>query len=421
MEDPSVTYFLVVVISLILSAFFSGMEIAFLSANRLRIELKSQTGSRKGKILSYYVKNPSRYLSTILVGNNIAIVVYGIFMGLLLNTRINNLFNHSFEALQLIVITIISTIIVLITAEFIPKVLFRMNPDYILNLFLYPFQFFFYLLLPIAYTVERISKLVLVNILGKEISSEAHVFSKVDLDHMISGNNESDENEKQEIDTILFKNALGFGDLKVRECMQPRTEIVAVAEDETPKTLLATFIESGHSKVLVYREDIDHIIGYVHQIDMFKKPEGIQSILIPIPVTNESKLASELLQELIAKRKSIAVVVDEFGITAGIITIEDILEEIFGEIDDEYDKDNHKEVKITNQHFIFSARHEIDYLNETYDLQIPEGEYETLGGYIIDLSGTIPIRGSVLQDENWKYMVTKVDSAKLVEVELKKL
>jgi CBS domain containing-hemolysin-like protein len=421
MEDPSVTYLFVVVISLILSAFFSGMEIAFLSANRLRIELKSQTGSRKGKILSYYVKNPSRYLSTILVGNNIAIVVYGIFMGLLLNTGINALFNNSFEALQLIVITIISTVIVLITAEFIPKVLFRMNPDYILNLLLYPFQFFFYLLLPIAWSVERISKLVLVNLLGKEISNEAYVFSKVDLDHMISGNNESDENEQQEIDTILFKNALGFGDLKVRECMQPRTEIIAVAEDETPKTLLATFIESGHSKVLVYREDIDHIIGYVHQIDMFKKPEGIKSILIPIPVTNESKLASELLQELISKRKSIAVVVDEFGITAGIITIEDILEEIFGEIDDEYDKDGHKEVKITNLHFIFSARHEIDYLNETYDLQIPEGEYETLGGYIIDLSGTIPIRGSVLQDENWKYMVTKVDSAKLVEVELKKI
>lgn len=421
MEDPSVTYLFVVVISLILSAFFSGMEIAFLSANRLRIELKSQTGSRKGKILSYYVKNPSRYLSTILVGNNIAIVVYGIFMGLLLNNGVNALFNNSYEALQLIVITILSTIIVLITAEFIPKVLFRMNPDYILNLLLYPFQFFFYLLLPVAWTVERISKLVLVNLLGKEINNDAHVFSKVDLDHMISGNSDSTENEQQEIDTILFKNALGFGDLKVRECMQPRTEIIAVAENESTKALLETFIESRHSKVLVYREDIDHIIGYVHQIDMFKKPDAIKSILIPIPVTNESKLASELLQELIAKRKSIAVVVDEFGITAGIITIEDILEEIFGEIDDEYDKDNHKEVKITNQHYIFSTRHEIDYLNETYELNIPEGEYETLGGYIIDLSGTIPSRGSVLQDDNWKYMVTKVDSAKLVEVELKKL
>jgi len=421
MADPAVTYFFIVVLSLILSAFFSGMEIAFLSANRLRIELKNQTGSRKGKILSYYIQNPSRYLSTILVGNNIAIVVYGIFMGLLLNSGVNSLFGGSYEALQLILITLISTVIVLITAEFLPKVLFRMNPDYIINLLLYPFQFFYYLLLPIAWSVERVSKLVLVNLFGTEIKNDAHVFSKVDLDHMISGNNDSNENEEQEIDTILFKNALGFGELKVRDCMQPRTEIVAVAEDEVPKTLLDTFIESGHSKILVYREDIDHIIGYVHQIDMFKKPDAIKSILIPIPVTNESKLASELLQDLIAQRKSIAVVVDEFGITAGIITVEDILEEIFGEIDDEYDKDTHKEVKINNQHFIFSARHEIDYLNETHNLQIPEGEYETLGGYVIDLSGTIPIRGSVLQDENWKYMVTKVDGARLVEVELKNI
>ena len=421
MADPAVTYLFIVILSLVLSAFFSGMEIAFLSANKLRIELKNQTGSRKGKLLSYYIQNPSRFLSTILVGNNIAIVMYGIFMGLLLTHPINTLFGGNYEALQILALTIISTFVVLITAEYLPKVLFRMNPDYVLNLLIYPYQFFYYLLLPVAWTVERVSKFVLENVFGKELNAAAHVFSKVDLDHMVSGNGEQNDDEDQEIDTIMFKNALGFGHLKVRECMQPRTEIVAIDENEDPKILLDMFIESGHSKILVFREDIDNIIGYVHQIDMFKKPDSIKTTLIPIPVTNESKLASELLKELISKRKSIAVVVDEFGITAGIITIEDILEEIFGEIDDEYDKDDHKEVKITNNHFIFSARHEIDYLNESFDLQIPEGEYETLGGYIIDRSGTIPVVGSIVQDENWKYIITKVANARLLEIELKRL
>lgn len=421
MSDPAVTYLIIIIFSLVLSAFFSGMEIAFLSANKLRIELKNQTGSPKGKLLSYYIQNPSRFLSTILVGNNIAIVVYGIFMGLLLTKPINGLFNGAYEALQILILTIISTFIVLITAEYLPKVLFRMNPDYVLNLLIYPFQFFYYLLLPVAWTVERISKFVLENILGKEINTTAHVFSKVDLDHMVSGNGDQADDEDQEIDTIMFKNALGFGHLRVRDCMQPRTEIVALDENEEPKILLETFIESGHSKILVFREDIDNIIGYVHQIDMFKKPDSIKTALIPIPVTNESRLASELLKELISKRKSIAVVVDEFGITAGIITIEDILEEIFGEIDDEYDKDDHKEVKINNNHFIFSARHEIDYLNETFALQIPEGEYETLGGYLIDHSGTIPVKGSIVQDENWKFIITKVENARLLEIELKRL
>jgi putative hemolysin len=342
-------------------------------------------------------------------------------MGLLLTKPLNILFSGNYEAIQILILTIISTFIVLMTAEYMPKVLFRINPDYILNLLLYPYQFFYYLLLPVAWTVERISKFVLENIFGKELNAAAHVFSKVDLDHMVSGNGEQNDDEGQEIDTIMFKNALGFGHRKVRDCMQPRTEIVAIDENQETKILLETFIETGHSKILIYREDIDNIIGYVHQIDMFKKPDSIKTALIPIPVTNESKLASELLKELISKRKSIAVVVDEFGITAGIITIEDILEEIFGEIDDEYDRDDHKEVKINNNHFIFSARHEIDYLNESFNLQIPEGEYETLGGYIIDRSGTIPVVGSIIQDQNWKYIVTKVENARLLEIELKRL
>lgn len=420
MEDPPVTYFLFILLSLILSAFFSGMEIAFLSANKLRIELKNQTGSRKGKLLSYYVQNPSKFLSTILVGNNIAIVVYGIYMGALLKAPIYQLLNGMYEPLQLLIITIISTVIVLLTAEFLPKVLFRINPDATLAWFIYVFQFFYFLLLPISWSTEKISRFFLGTILGKEVDIEEQVFSKTDLDNMVSIGQENKDDDDQEIDTILFRNALGFGHVKVRECMQPRTEIIGIEENEETQTLLDTFVSSGHSKIVVFKENIDNIIGYVHQIDLFKKPESIKSVLIPIPVTNESKLASELLQELIAKRKSIAVVIDEFGVTAGIITIEDILEEIFGEIDDEYDRDQLKEVQVNMNHFIFSARQEIDYLNETYKLNIPEGEYETLGGYLIDLGGTIPSIGSVLKDEVWKYIVTKVDKARILEVEVKK-
>lgn len=420
MEDPPVTYFLFILLSLILSAFFSGMEIAFLSANKLRIELKNQTGSRKGKLLSYYVQNPSKFLSTILVGNNIAIVVYGIYMGALLKAPIYQLLNGTYGPLQLLIITIISTVIVLLTAEFLPKVLFRINPDATLAWFIYVFQFFYFLLLPISWSTEKISRFFLGTILGKEVDIEEQVFSKTDLDNMVSIGQENKDDDDQEIDTILFRNALGFGHVKVRECMQPRTEIIGIEENEETQTLLDTFVNSGHSKIVVFKENIDNIIGYVHQIDLFKKPESIKSVLIPIPVTNESKLASELLQELIAKRKSIAVVIDEFGVTAGIITIEDILEEIFGEIDDEYDRDQLKEVQVNMNHFIFSARQEIDYLNETYKLNIPEGEYETLGGYLIDLGGTIPSVGSVLKDAVWKYIVTKVDKARILEVEVKK-
>ena len=421
MEDPLVTNLLIILISLVLSAFFSGMEIAFLSANKLRIELKNQTGSLKGKLLSFYIQNPSKFLSTILVGNNISIVLYGIFMGALLEEPIAQLFNSGFGALQLLTITLISTVIVLIIAEYIPKVLFRINPDYILHLLIYPYQFFYYLLMPISWSIEKISRFFLVTVLGKEISMEDQVFSKMDLDHMLSYNQDNAEDDNQEIDTILFKNALGFGDVRVRECMQPRTEVVGLEENDGPESLLRTFVNSGHSKLIIYREDIDHVIGYVHQIDLFKKPKDIKSVIIPIPVTNESKLASELLQELISKRKSIAVVVDEFGVTAGIITIEDILEEIFAEIDDEYDKDDLKEVKISSQHYILSARQDIDYLNEELEMEIPEGEYETLGGYLIDLGGTIPAKGSLLQDDRWKYTVTKVEKARILEIEAKRI
>jgi len=419
-DDPSVTYLIIILISLIFSAFFSGMEIAFISANKLRIELNNKTGSKKGQLLSAYVKNPSKFLTTILVGNNIAIVVYGIFIGMLLEPRFSVLFNHQFEALQLLIITILSTIIVLITAEYIPKVLFRINPDYILSTLIYPFQVLHYLLLPFSWLIEKISRFVIEKILKKDAQPTDYVFSKTDLDYFVSAGEQSTNEDEHEIDTTMFKNALGFGHLQVRDCMQPRTEIVAVDEHEDIEVLRTTFLENGMSKILIYRDDVDNIIGYVHQIEMFKNPKDIQSVLIPIPVTNESKLASALLKELIAKRKSIAVVVDEFGVTAGIITIEDILEEIFGEIDDEYDLDDQKENAVSIDHNIFSARQEIDYLNEEYGLQIPLGDYETLGGYVIDLLGEIPTEGNKVNDDEWEYTITKVDKVKVLEIEMKK-
>lgn len=405
-----VTPIVVILVSLAMAAFFSGLEIAFVSANKLRIELKSKQGSGWATLVSDYYKSPSRFISTILVAYNVVLVIYGIFIGKTLADMLEPF--HFSRVSNLLISTVISTIIVLFTADFLPKALFRINPNFILSIFIYPFQLFYYLLWPIVQFTIWMSKKVLRLLTSQVFVETAPAFTKVDLGHFISETLQ--DNRKSEVDAEILKNALDFSTVRVRNCVVPRTDLVAIDVDETMDALRDLFIESRHSKILVYRDSIDNIIGYVHQIDMFKKPKSIKSVLMPILITNESRTAQQMLNEFVKKRKSIALVVDEFGGTAGIITVEDIMEEILGEIEDEHDDDNHiTEKQIGENEYEFSASLEVDYLNEKYDFNIPEGEYETLAGYIIAEHGSIPSEGEILTIQRFRVTILKFDEARI--------
>ena len=412
--DPGLIF---IITSLVFSAFFSGIEIAFVTSNKLRIELQNKQGLLGGKILSQYVKDPSKFISTTLVGNNIALVIYGIFSGEMLDNTLITLIPDTYW--RFIIVTIISTLIVLITAEFLPKSLFRLNPDNILNALIIPFHLCYFVLWPIVALITFISKGIIKILTGETMASSKPVFNRLDLDNLISQTGQIELNEDSNLSTEMFKNALDFGNLKVRDCMIPRTELVAVDINENIKDLFQVFIESRHSKVLIFKENIDNIIGYVHQISLLKNPKTISEATMPILITNKSRSLQDQLKEMTLKRKSIAVVVDEFGGTAGIITIEDIIEEIFGEIDDEYDTEELKETVINDKHYIFSGRHTIEYLNENYNLSIPEGEYETLGGYIISISESIPDEKEVIVIDNFEITIKQMKAARIEEVELK--
>ncbi len=408
---------IVIFLTLLFSAFFSGIEIAFISANKLRIELQNKQGVWSAKILSWYLKDPTRFISTTLIGNNISLVIYGIFSEVILNDLLQDIIVVEFW--RFIVITVISTMVVLITAEFLPKALFRINPDFVLNTLILPFHICYFLLWPVVAFILAISKGIIKLLTGEKYQSTQPVFNRLDLDHFISQTGQIELNEDTNLSTEMFKNALDFGSLRVRDCMVPRTELVAIDEKDSVAELLALFRESRHSKILVYRDNIDHIVGYVHQVDMFKKPENIIKATIPILITNESRLLQEQLREMTQKHKSIAVVVDEFGGTAGIIAIEDIIEEIFGEIDDEYDTEDLREIKINDSQYILSGRLQVEYLNEKYKLDIPEGEYETLGGYIISISESIPGENEVILTEKFEITVKSIKRTRIEEVELR--
>ncbi len=401
---------------LILSAFFSGLEIAFVSVNKLRVELKSNQGKHWAKLLSGYIKAPSKFISTILVGNNVTLVIYGITMEEIIRPQ----FEYMGSSLALIIATLISTGIVLITAEFLPKALFRLNPSGILSLLIYPFQLFYFLLWPLVQLVIWMSRNILQSVFKTDFTEKTPAFSKIDLDHFISQSSQnSSDDEDPEVDTDILKNALDFGNVKVRDCLVPRTEITAIDIDTSIKDLEKAFIESQHSKILVYKENLDNIIGYVHHLDLHKKPKSIKSILIPILITNESKSANDMLNEFSKTQKSIALVVDEYGGTAGVITLEDIMEEIFGEIEDEHDDiDKDDEVVIDETKYYFAAKLEVDYLNEKYALKIPEGDYETLGGFVVANLEDIPSEGEVFIIDNFEIKVTEASEQKIEKLEL---
>ena len=417
------TYLFYVVVTLIFSGFFSGIEIAYISANKLHIELQSKQGLLSGRILSQFVQKPGQFIGTTLIGNTIMLVLYGIFMAFLLEQPLRNILPESLENEVVILLsqTVISTIIVLITGEFLPKSFFMLNPNSMLSLFALPFFAIYTLMYPIVWLIVGLSRLFITKVLRLEYNEEKPVFKVTDLNSFIKEHfrQANSNHKKMEIDSKIFDNAIEFKTVRVRECMVPRTDIVAVEVDDSIGEMKKVFQESGHSKVIVYRETIDDVIGYCHQLELFRKPKTIEEILTPIIIAPESALANELLIQFIQERKSLALVVDEFGGTSGIVSMEDIIEEIFGEIDDEYDNDDLIEQQIADDEYLLSARHEIDYLNDKYGWDLPYGDFETLSGLILSLTENLPNKGETVTFERYTFTIMTKLAHRIETVRLK--
>lgn len=407
---------------LILSAFFSGMEIAYVSSNKVHIAIEKQQDGFLSKILQKITKRPSKFITTMLIGNNIALVIYGFFMGdLLMGYIATYLTIEPSGFLALFIQTIISTVLILLTAEFLPKVFFQIYANSLVKFFALPVYFFYIIFSIISefviWIIDKILKLVFKTD-GDEVQLS---FSKVELGNYISEQMETVKTE-DEVDSEIqiFQNALDFSEVKSREVLIPRTEVISVTIDTSPKELSELFIKTGLSKILVYNENIDNILGYVHSFELFKKPTTIKSILIPVVFVPETMLIKEVLNILTKKSKSIAVVIDEYGGTSGILTVEDIIEELFGEIEDEHDKLVLTEKVINDGVYLFSARLDVDYLNETYKLNLPENEnYETLGGMIVSFTEGIPKKDEVIVLQDYTFNILEVSNTKLELVEVK--
>ncbi len=401
------------------------MEIAYITANKLKVEVDKKTGGFSARILSRFTRSDSGFISTMLVGNNIALVIYGIFIAIVLRSFLEPILPQALQSdfVILLLQTIISSIIILLFAEFLPKTLFRINANRILSVFAVPLFLIYYLLYPIVYITLGISDFILKRVFKVTMVESPKSFDSVDIDNFLREFGDTGSAKSREsIEMQIFRNAIEFPDIKLRESMIPRTEIIALEENEPLEVFRKTFSEKGISKILIFRKGIDNVVGYVHAFDFFKKPKDIKSIIRPIMLVPETMYVNKLLKSFIQQRKSIAVVIDEFGGTAGLITIEDIMEEIFGEIDDEYDTDNFIEKKIRENEFIFSARLEIDYLNEKYDFNLPESdEYETLGGLIINQHESIPSRDEEIVIRNYQFRIVQVSEKRIEQVQMKVL
>lgn len=413
-------YLPVILISLFFSAFFSGSEMAFLSSNKLLIELNRKKHPHLAKVTDIFIQNQGLFISTILVGNNIALVVYGIYMSNLIEPGIARYFNSDFAILLLQ--TLFSTIVILFTAEFLPKMIFRINPTLTLNIVSIPLYFFYTLFYPISSLTLSISNFLIRRVL-KAPSPPGRkniVIGRIDLDNLITEHQEktkSDESVPQEVK--FLKNALDFSSVKIRECTIPRTDIEAIEVDEGLETLRRKFIDTGHSKILVFKGNIDNIIGYVHVSALFRQPKSLRNIISPISIVPETMTANNLLELFTQERRSIALVVDEFGGTAGIVTLEDLLEEIFGEIDDEYDVSDLTEKQIDKGIFQFSGRFEVDYLNDKYQFDLPvSDEYETLAGMVLFYNEAIPKVGEVIEINNFSVKIVDASSSKIKLLEI---
>ncbi|CAM1363605.1 Hemolysin [Tenacibaculum litopenaei] len=412
----------IIVVSILFSAFFSGMEIAFVSANKLHIELEKKREGLFAKILAKLTRRSSKFIATMLVGNNVALVIYSYFMGDLLMTWFQSflpsqytLLNYLLKDLNLLTQTLISTLLILVTAEFLPKAIFRIYANEMLRFFAIPAYVFYWVFYLVTWIITKISDFCLKVFFKAQENETQTEFSKEELGMYISEQLETGD-DQEDIDTEIqiFQNALEFHKVKAREIMVPRTEIIAVDIHESVTVLKEEFIETGLSKILVYKNSLDDILGYVNAFELFKKPKSIKSILLPVEFVPESMIINDILNVLMKKRRSIAVVVDEYGGTSGIITVEDIVEELFGEIEDEHDSQELLEECITENEYHFSARLEVDYLNEEYQLAIPKEEaYETLGGFIISHTESLPTQGEVFLLDNFEIKILHMSAAKI--------
>lgn len=408
-----------ILVCLLLSAFFSGLEIAFISANRFKLEVERKKGGTSANIISGFLDRPSTFISAMLVGNNIALVVYGILMASVLEPVLQPLIESSMVILLLQ--TVIATLIVLVTAEFLPKAFFRINPNRMLTLFAIPAKVTYTLLYPIVWAIDRFSNKLLTAVFKMRVNEEKISFGRGDLDQFVneySVNGTEEDNVENEV--RIFRNALAFSELKVRDCMVPRTEIEAMEIGSDVDELRERLISTGYSKMLIYRDDIDNIIGYVHSFELFHRPKSIHSIIRPISLVPESTKAKDLLKQFAQQHRSVAVVLNEFGGTAGMITLEDIIEQIFGDVDDEHDTEHLLEEQSGPNVYRFSGRHEVEYLNETYDLDLPESEdYGTLAGFIIHRHQSIPQEGEQIAIEHFDFHIDRMEGTRIEEVTLR--
>ena len=404
-----------IVASVILIGFFSGYEIGFVSANRLSLELKKKQGSRSGKIIAGFLEAPTQFIGTCLIGLNISLVVFGILFEELLHTHIWSRFGLGDGAI-LVGNTIVSTLVILFIGELVPKAMFKARAASLINTFAPLAQFFHVLFKPLTVLLVNTAQWVLSNLFQVKMVYKKEAFTKVDLAHFIQQTNS--HQEQQELNTDLFENALSLPDIKVRKCLVPRTEIVGV-EIQTPlEEVKALFVETKLSKLIVYNDTLDNIVGYIHQLDLFKKPKDIKAIIHPILLVTESMNAADLINLFSKKRKSIAWVVDEFGGTAGIVTMEDVLEEIFGEINDEYDEQEFLEKKLSANEYLFSGRLELDYLYEKYGIDFAVDSAETLSGYLIHKHEAIPKVREVIHLSHFDAEILLVSDTRIEKVKL---
>ncbi len=417
MEDSSI---LAIIITLLLSGLFSGVEIAFLSVNKLKVEISKNSGSLAGNILSEFHQNPSRFITTLLIGNNIALVVLGNLMATALN------FDIPSKGLNLLAQTLVTTIVVLFFGEFFPKILFRINSFGIMKAVAIPMRYLIYMpLYPMTSSIVWLSKWFIKLFQGGEHEDTQQDFTIVDLEHFVkdlSGNSKGEEDdEADDINAEILEKAIILRDVKIRECMIPRMEVEAVEVNTSIEDLKEKFIETKLSKLIIYEGTLDNVVGYTHHFELLKNPKNLRDIMYDVMVVPETMKARDLLTQLSSKRRSLAWVVDEYGGTAGIVTIEDIIEEIFGEIKDEHDDEDLIERSLAEDTFVFSGRLEVDYLNDKYDLQIPEGDYETLSGYIVSELEDIPEQGEEVEIDHFKVRILNSIDTRIETIRLKRL
>ena len=412
--------FIYIILTLLLSAFFSGLEIAFVTSNKLRFELDKKQRNLTSSILSIFYRNPQQFISTMLVGNNISLVIYGLLMAEVMTPWLSPIGN---QFVITFIQTILATAIVLITGEFLPKTIFRVNPNLWMRIFSLLLLFFYVTLYPVSRFGTWVSMgiLKLFNIKISQ-STQENVFTRIDLNYLIQETFENKESEKElENEVKIFQNALDFSKVKLRDCYVPRTEIIALDYNTSVDILKQTFIETGLSKIPIYNGDIDNIMGYIHSSEMFEHQKDWKKQINQIPIVPENMAAQKLMKTFMLQKKSIAVVVDEFGGTAGIVTMEDVLEEIFGEIKDEYDTEDFVEKQLAENEFIFSGRLELDYLNEQYHFDFPENESETLSGYIINRHETIPKLKERIIIDHYEFDILNVSDTRIEMVKVKQL